>query len=58
MNILLYLLVVLIWGTTWLAISLQHGSVAPEVSVFWRFAIASALLLSFLKLTGRLRPLP
>lgn len=58
MNILLYLLVVLIWGTTWLAISLQHGSVPPEVSVFWRFAIASALLLSFLKLTGRLRPLP
>ncbi|TYL41547.1 MULTISPECIES: DMT family transporter [Dickeya] len=57
MNSLLYCTVVLIWGTTWIAISLQHGSVPPEVSIFWRFAIASTLLMAFLILTRRLRPL-
>ncbi|ATZ94106.1 DMT family transporter [Dickeya fangzhongdai] len=57
MNSLLYCAVVLIWGTTWIAISLQQGSVPPEVSIFWRFAIASALLMAFLILTRRLRPL-
>ncbi|MFC3395988.1 DMT family transporter [Brenneria rubrifaciens] len=57
MNILLYLSVVLIWGTTWIAISLQQGTVAVEVSIFWRFLFASAILLAFLALTRRLRPL-
>ncbi len=57
MNTLLYFSVVLIWGTTWIAISLQQGEVAAEVSVFWRFALASAILLTFLALTRRLRPL-
>lgn len=57
MNTLLYFSVVLIWGTTWIAISLQHGEVAAEISVFWRFALASAILLTFLALTRRLRPL-
>lgn len=57
MNILLYLSVVLIWGTTWIAISLQQGSVAAEVSIFWRFLLSSAILLAFLTLTKRLRPL-
>ncbi|UPT56376.1 DMT family transporter [Dickeya zeae] len=57
MNSLLYSAVVLIWGTTWIAISLQHGNVPPEVSIFWRFASASTLLMAFLILTRRLRPL-
>ena len=38
---------VLIWGTTWLAITFQLGRVAPEASVFYRFLIASLLLFAF-----------
>lgn len=57
MNILLYFSVVLIWGTTWIAISLQQGTVAAEVSIFWRFLLASTILLAFLALTRRLHPL-
>jgi drug/metabolite transporter (DMT)-like permease len=57
MNSLLYSAVVLIWGTTWIAISLQHGNIPPEVSIFWRFASASTLLMALLILTRRLRPL-
>ncbi len=48
MNSLLYIAVVLIWGTTWIAIRMQHGVVAAEVSIFWRFACASFLLMTFL----------
>lgn len=34
----------LIWGSTWLAITFQLGSVAPEVSVVYRFALAALLV--------------
>ena len=37
-NSLLYLLTVLIWGSTWIAINYQLGEVAPQVSIFYRFA--------------------
>lgn len=57
MNALLYAVVVAIWGTTWIAIFMQQGPVDVTVSVFWRFAIASLLLLSLLKVVGRLRAL-
>ncbi|PWI33827.1 EamA family transporter [Vibrio albus] len=53
-NTLLYAITVLIWGTTWFAISLQTGNVPAMVSVFYRFTIASVLLLGVLKITGRL----
>ncbi|MEL7185106.1 MAG: EamA family transporter [Pseudomonadota bacterium] len=43
-NGLLYALTVLIWGSTFFAIEFQLGVVAPEVSIFYRFASASALL--------------
>ena len=43
-NWMLYLVTVLVWGTTWLAIEFQLGVVSPEVSVFYRYAIATALL--------------
>ncbi|MFT4808905.1 MAG: hypothetical protein ACI9LX_002242, partial [Paraglaciecola sp.] len=36
----LYVLTVLIWGSTWLAIEYQLGVVAPEVSLVYRFSIA------------------
>lgn len=44
MNAFLYLLTVLIWGTTWFAIEFQLGEVPAEVSVLYRFAIAAALM--------------
>lgn len=43
-NALLYVITVLIWGSTWLAIEFQLGVVAPEVSVAYRYFGASALL--------------
>ncbi len=43
----LYLATVLIWGSTWFAIKFQLGVVAPEVSVVYRFALASLALLGF-----------
>ncbi len=49
-NILMYLTIVFIWGTTWLAIKLQLGKVPPEVSIFYRFAIAGTLLFLYCKL--------
>lgn len=39
----LFVLCVLIWGTTWIAITFQFGAVSPEVSVGWRFALAALL---------------
>lgn len=43
-NLGLYLSSVLIWGSTWYAITFQLGKVPPEVSVAYRFALASAIL--------------
>ena len=58
MNVLLYLLVVLIWGTTWIAIALQQqGSVAITVSIFYRFALAAGVMMIILLLVRRLRHL-
>ena len=58
MNALLYLAVVLIWGTTWIAITLQQeGPVAIPVSIAYRFAISAAVMFAVLLLTRRLRRL-
>ncbi|WP_145577880.1 DMT family transporter [Yersinia alsatica] len=58
MNALLYFLVVLIWGTTWIAITLQQqGDVAITVSIFYRFALAAGVMMLVLLLARRLRPL-
>jgi drug/metabolite transporter (DMT)-like permease len=46
-NAFLYLVTVLIWGSTWLAIKFQLGIVAPELSIAYRFALAGILLLIF-----------
>jgi drug/metabolite transporter (DMT)-like permease len=45
--LLLSIIPTFIWGTTWLVIKFQLGLVEPEVSVAWRFALASALLLAW-----------
>ncbi|WP_054180073.1 DMT family transporter [Trabulsiella odontotermitis] len=57
MNVLLYVLVVVIWGTTWIAIFLQQGPVPAPVSIFWRFAVASVTMLVVLVALHRLRRL-
>ncbi len=43
-NALLYAITVLIWGSTWYAVTLQLGVVHPIVSVAYRFALAAILL--------------
>jgi drug/metabolite transporter (DMT)-like permease len=43
-NLQLFTTCVLIWGSTWLAITFQLGTVAPEISVGYRFLLASAAL--------------
>jgi drug/metabolite transporter (DMT)-like permease len=43
-TLLLYAAVVLIWGSTWAAIPYQLGSVPVELSIGYRFAIASLAL--------------
>jgi len=57
MNAFLYCLVVVIWGTTWIAIFLQQGSVPAPVSIFWRFALATATIMLVLIALRRLRKL-
>lgn len=42
-NLLLYIVTVLIWGSTWLAIEFQLGVVAIEVSLAYRYLIAAAV---------------
>ena len=52
----LYLTSVLIWGSTWLAITFQFGTVPPAVSVVYRFALAGLILLTWARMKGlRLR---
>jgi len=43
-NPLLFIIVVLIWGSTWIGISYQTGHLDPAVSVGLRFGIAASLL--------------
>lgn len=58
MNALLYFLVVIIWGTTWIAITLQQqGDVTITVSIFYRFALAAGVMVIALLLARRLRHL-
>ena len=51
-NLHLFVACVAIWGTTWLAITFQLGRVAPDVSVFYRFLLASLLIFAYCKWRG------
>jgi len=46
-NAILYIITVLVWGSTWFAIEFQLGAVAPEVSIVYRYAGASLLLFAW-----------
>ena len=48
----LFAVCVLIWGSTWLAITFQLGEVAPEMSVGYRFLLASAALFGYCRWRG------
>lgn len=47
-NTVLYLLSVLIWGSTWIAITYQLGTVAPVVSIAHRFLLAALFIFAWL----------
>lgn len=51
-NLQLFLTCVAIWGSTWLVITFQLGSVAPEMSVGYRFLLASGVLFGFCSWRG------
>ena len=51
-NWFLYAVTVLVWGSTWIAIEFQLGTVAPEVSIFYRYLLASGLLFSWCRYRG------
>jgi len=55
-NLSLYLLTVLIWGSTWIGVEFQlpeNGvNIAPEVSVFYRYCIAAFVIFVWCKFQG------
>jgi len=48
-NTALYIITVLIWGSTWIAINYQLGDVATEASLVYRFGLAALVLFAFCK---------
>ncbi len=52
-NLALYLATILIWGTSFYAIRLQLTDVEPEVSILFRFSIASTILIVYCLLGKR-----
>ncbi|WP_312934104.1 DMT family transporter [Pseudomonas sp.] len=57
MNLFLYALTVLIWGTTWIALKMQLGTVEIAVSIVYRFALAALILFAVLLFSRRLQPM-
>lgn len=53
MNLFLYVVTVLIWGTTWIAIKWQLGVVPAPVSIACRFGLAAIVLFALLKIMRR-----
>jgi drug/metabolite transporter (DMT)-like permease len=51
-NLIFYLITVFIWGSSWIGIKLQLGSVEPMASVTYRFALATVILLAWCRIRG------
>lgn len=51
-DLFLFAATVLIWGTTWIALKWQLGTVEPQVSLLWRFLLASPILFAICWFTG------
>jgi len=49
----LYLLAILIWGSSWFVITFQIGVVHEAVSVFYRFLLAAVLMLAYCAVTKK-----
>lgn len=47
-----YAATVFFWGTSWIALRAQLGVVAPEVSIFWRFLLAAAVMWAWVASRG------
>lgn len=47
MNVILFFITTLIWGSTWLAIQYQLGEVSPLWSLIYRFGFAAVILLTY-----------
>lgn len=59
-NTLLYVLTVLIWGTTWFSIKLQIPHAPAEISILYRFILASLILVGWCgvrKISLKFRPI-
>lgn len=52
-NLFLFLTTVLIWGSTWFAITFQLGQVPLEWSIVYRFFASAAIMFAFCLLTKR-----
>ncbi len=51
-NSALYAAVVLMWGSTWIAVSMQVENVAPAASLLYRFVIAASVMFAWVKWRG------
>lgn len=56
MTALLYISMIFIWGLSWISIKWQHGDVAMEISIFYRFALAALIMLIIGKRWHKLQP--
>jgi drug/metabolite transporter (DMT)-like permease len=51
-NTFLYIITVIIWGSTWIAINYQLGDVAAEASLVYRFGLAAIILFLYCQFKG------
>lgn len=51
-DMLLYAVVIFSWSTSWIALKMQLGVVAPEISLFWRFCLAVVGMWGWVALRG------
>ncbi|AUG53223.1 DMT family transporter [Thalassospira marina] len=58
MTAALFAIVTFCWGFTWYAIKMQIGPIPIEISIFYRFGLAAAVLAAGMAITGRLKPVP
>ena len=55
MTVFLYLAMILVWGSSWLAIAWQISDISPIVSVFYRFALAEIIMFPMMKILGKIQ---
>ncbi|WP_181705977.1 DMT family transporter [Chthonobacter rhizosphaerae] len=49
----LYAITVFAWSTSWIALKMQVGTVAPEVSVAWRFILSAMIMIGWVAAAGQ-----